>query len=106
MPRATFNDGNITLCLNRKYPHMLVELLDKDGRGQGYLGTGNKVEHFTGDVEAINVKWDSLEPAKPVQTIEIAENVDFDTGIDVTLHMNNSGFYFAQEKKARFYYEY
>lgn len=88
MPRARFNDSIITLPMNRKYPHLLVELLDQNGSGQGSLGPGNKVEHFTGEIEAISVKWDSLGHDAPVQTIDLAENVDFDTGMDITLKMD------------------
>ncbi|KAJ6028038.1 hypothetical protein N7540_003614 [Penicillium herquei] len=88
MPRATFKDGTITISSNRKYPHMLVELLDKNGEGQGYVGAGSKVEHYTGQIEAINVNWDPSGHIPPVQTLEIAEDVDFDPGMDVALKMD------------------
>lgn len=88
MPRAKFTDANITLSLNRKYPHMLVGLLDNNNNGQGYLGPGSRLEHFTGEVEAINVKWDSWDHSSPAQAIEIAESVDFDAGIGITLKMD------------------
>lgn len=64
---------------------MLVELLDKNGKGQGYLGPDDKVEHFTGEVEAINVKRKPSGHDVRTQNLEIAENVDFDAGMDVTL---------------------
>lgn len=85
MPRAKFNDDSITLSVNREYPNMKVELLDKTGKGLGYFGTHDKMEHFTGEVEAINVNRNPLGHDTRTQTIEIAENVDFDAGMEVTL---------------------
>lgn len=67
---------------------MIVELLDKNGKGQGYFGHEDKVEHFTGEVEAINVKRNPSGRDTRTQTIEIAENVDFDAGMDVTLKLD------------------
>ncbi|KAJ5674715.1 uncharacterized protein N7477_004649 [Penicillium maclennaniae] len=88
MPRAKFNDDNITLSVNREYPHMMVELLDNKGKRQGCFGPHDKVEHFTGEVEAINIKRSPLGHETQTQTLEIAENVDFDAGTDVTLKMD------------------
>lgn len=85
MPRAKFSDNNIKLSANRKYPDMLVELLDKNGKEQGYLGPDDKVEHFSGEVEAINVKRNPSGHDVRTQILEIAENVDFDAGMGVTL---------------------
>lgn len=85
MPRAKFNDNNITLSVTREYPNMKVELLDKTGKAQGYFGLHDKVEHFTGEVEAINVKRTPLGHDTRTQIIEIAENVDFDAGMNVAL---------------------
>lgn len=64
---------------------MKVELLDKTGKGQGYFGPHDKVEHFTGEVEAINVNRSPLGQDTRTQIIEIAENVGFDAGMNVIL---------------------
>lgn len=67
---------------------MHVELLDKSGKAQGYFGLHDKLEHFTGEVEAITVQRNPLGHDTRTQTLEIAENVDFDAGMDVTLKMD------------------
>lgn len=127
MPRAKFNDNNITLAVNWEYPNMQVELLDKSGKRLGYFGPHDRLEHFSGEVEAITVQRNLLGHDARTQTLEMAENVDFDAGgTDVTLKMDGrppppsfskewliinltfleNEFYFTQEKRARFYYEY